>query len=187
MGARGLKMNEARAPVTVLRQPANVAVDRAGVAAGHAWTAVEQERRRWARELHDETLQNLAGLLIRLSSARRGRRDEVLTAAVDETIPGLQQEIANLRGLITDLRPAALDELGMKVAITALAQRAARNGLRSSWACTCRRSHGQRFELDTAVYRIVQEALTNAQKHGHARAREGRGPRERAADRDQHP
>jgi signal transduction histidine kinase len=56
----------------------------------NAWMAVEQERRRWARELHDETLQNLAGLLIHLSTARRGGRQDVLAASVDETIAGLQ-------------------------------------------------------------------------------------------------
>src|SRR5438105_2911599 len=100
--------------VRALSRVGAATVNAPSIAAGHAWTAVEQERRRWARELHDETLQNLAGLLIRLSSARRGGRSDILSAAVDETISGLQQEIANLRSLITDLRPAALDELGME-------------------------------------------------------------------------
>jgi two-component system, NarL family, sensor histidine kinase DevS len=136
--------------------------------APNGWTAVEQERRRWARELHDETLQNLAGLLIHLSSARRGDRQDVLAASVDETIAGLQQEIVNLRSLITDLRPAALDELGIEAALAALARRAGRNGLAVELTVELADGRARRFELDTAVYRIVQEALTNAHKHGGA-------------------
>jgi signal transduction histidine kinase len=155
--------------VAVLRAADSTPAPRAIAAGRHAWTAVEQERRRWARELHDETLQNLAGLLIRLSSARRGGRQELIAAAVDETISGLQQEITNLRSMITDLRPAALDELGIEVAITALAQRAARNGLAVELDVGLSGGDSAaRFDLDTAVYRIVQEALTNAQKHGGA-------------------
>jgi signal transduction histidine kinase len=162
-------MSDAHSSVAVLRPADATPAPRAVAAGRHAWTAVEQERRRWARELHDETLQNLAGLLIRLSSARRGGREELIAAAVDETISGLQQEIVNLRSMITDLRPAALDELGIEVAITALAQRADRNGLDVELDLSLAGGDSAaRFDLDTAVYRIVQEALTNAQKHGGA-------------------
>ena len=89
-------------PITVLRGAGRARTRAPGAAAGHAGIAVEQERRRWARELHDETLQNLAGLLIRLSSARRRARADELSAAVDETITGLQQEITDMEeGLST--------------------------------------------------------------------------------------
>jgi GAF domain-containing protein len=91
--------------------------------------ASEQERRRWARELHDETLQSLAGLRVGLSSAKRGGEED-LRVAVDDALESLTEEIASLRGLIVELRPAALDEYGAAAAIESLAERtAAREGI----------------------------------------------------------
>ena len=73
--------------------------------------ASEQERRRWARELHDETLQALAGLRVGLSSAMLGSDAERRTA-IETAVESVTEEIANLRALIVELRPAALDEYG---------------------------------------------------------------------------
>ena len=93
--------------------------------------ASEQERRRWARELHDETLQSLAGLRVGLSAALRGSEQE-LRAAVESAVENVVEEIANLRTLIVELRPAALDEYGAAAAIESLAERtAARQGIAS--------------------------------------------------------
>ena len=86
--------------------------------------AAEEERRRWARELHDETLQGLGGLRVVLSSARRSRDLPSLHAALDGAVEQLGEEIANLRALITELRPAALDELGLGPALDTLIERA---------------------------------------------------------------
>jgi signal transduction histidine kinase len=137
--------------------------------------AAEEERRRWARELHDETLQGLAGVQLGLSVARRGGDPQALAAAVETAIGALRGEIENLRSLITELRPAALDELGIESAIGALADRAGRNGLAVTLALDFAYEQGRRSdrltpELETAVYRIVQEGLTNALKHGGAEA-----------------
>ena len=85
--------------------------------------AAEHERARWARELHDESLQDLAGLKILLASGRRGAADDRLAATVDEAISRLSQSIEGLRGLIADLRPAALDQLGVTAALEGLAER----------------------------------------------------------------
>ena len=91
--------------------------------------ASEQERRRWARELHDETLQSLAGLRVGLSSAMRGSDDDLRTA-VETAVESVTEEIANLRALIVELRPAALDEYGAAAAIESLAERtSAREGI----------------------------------------------------------
>ena len=90
----------------------------------HTLAAAEGERQRWARELHDETLQSLSAVRIGLSGARRAEPEalaEVVGAAVDQ----LEQAIINLRALITDLRPAALDELGIEAALEGLAERPA--------------------------------------------------------------
>ena len=81
--------------------------------------------------------------------------------------------IADLRALITDLRPAALDALGVKAAIEALADRNEREGLEIDVSVELAFEEGRERtrlvdELETALYRIAQEALTNAIKHGHA-------------------
>ena len=135
--------------------------------------AAEDERRRWARELHDETLQNLAAHRILLSSARRTGPSETLDRALDDAVDRLEGEIATLRGLITDLRPAALDEFGTLGAIEALAERVRRSGLDVDLHVDLAYEQGRAStrhtaELEAAVYRIVQEALTNATKHGGA-------------------
>jgi signal transduction histidine kinase len=136
--------------------------------------ATEGERRRWARELHDETLQSLSALRIGLSAAGRSERPEALRQAVAQAVDQLEEGIANLRGLITDLRPAALDELGVQAAVEALAERAGRGGMDVDVSVELAYEQGREptrhiAELETAVYRIVQEALTNASKHGQAK------------------
>ena len=132
--------------------------------------AAEEERRRWARELHDETLQSLAALRLGLAAARRAkddpdRIDELLADAVGQ----LDGEIATLRSLITELRPAALDELGLAAAMHALGERQATLGLEvdvdldPALGEVCADA-----DVQIALYRIVQEALSNARKHGGA-------------------
>jgi len=135
--------------------------------------AAEDERRRWARELHDETLQSLAAVQMILSAGKRSDRPEALGEAADDAIELLRQEATNLRALITDLRPAALDDYGIAGAIEALVGRVARQGIDVDLQMDLEYEPGLRptrypAELESAVYRIVQEALTNALKHGHA-------------------
>jgi signal transduction histidine kinase len=133
----------------------------------HSLAAAEQARRRWARELHDETLQSLGGLQVLLSSALRRGASEGLEGSVREAIEHIGTEIESLRTLITELRPAALDELGLAPAIDSLGQRvAAVEGLEVDVQVDV----GGRLdaELETTVYRLVQEALTNVAKHANA-------------------
>lgn len=136
--------------------------------------AAEGERQRWARELHDETLQSLSALRIGLTGARRSDQAEgPLAEALNRAVEQLDETIANLRALITDLRPAALDELGVKAAIEGLAERTSRYGIEVDASVELAYEQGIQpvrliGELETALYRITQEALTNAVKHGHA-------------------
>ena len=135
--------------------------------------AAEDERRRWARELHDETLQSLAAVQMILSAGKGSDRPDALAAAADDAIELLRQEATNLRALITDLRPAALDDYGIAGAIEALVGRVARQGIDVDLHMDLEYEPGFRparhpAELEAAVYRIVQEALTNAVKHGRA-------------------
>jgi signal transduction histidine kinase len=109
-----------------------------------------------------------------LSTAKRSGKHETLEQAVASAIDHLEEGITNLRALITDLRPASLDELGAAAAIQALCERAERQGLDVDVSTDLAYEQGhepQRHipEIETAMYRIVQEALTNAAKHGNAK------------------
>jgi signal transduction histidine kinase len=136
----------------------------------HSLDAAEAERRRWARELHDETLQGLGALRVVLTSALRRVEDEEATELLREGVGQVEREIENLRAIITDLRPAALDELGLAPAIEALVSRvAAVEGLVIDCAVKLPSGGGRPAqELETTVYRLVQEALTNVAKHAAA-------------------
>ena len=136
-----------------------------------ALAAAETERGRWARELHDQTLQSLGGLRVALSAAlRRGdpaNKDEVIRQAIED----IESEIDNLRGIISDLRPSALDDLGLSAAVEALLDRRRENGLKitSELALPAVRiDGGLGRDLETTISRVVQEALTNVAKHARA-------------------
>jgi signal transduction histidine kinase len=132
--------------------------------------AAEGERQHWARELHDDTLQSLSALRVGLSTAKRSGRPETLEQAVGTAIDHLEESITNLRALITDLRPASLDELGAAAAIQALGERAERHGIDVDVNIELTAGKTRHIpEIETAMYRIVQEALTNAVKHGNAK------------------
>ncbi|WP_320668617.1 GAF domain-containing sensor histidine kinase [Patulibacter defluvii] len=135
----------------------------------------ERERRRWARELHDETLQGLGGLQVRLSSAiRQDAHGDGLGDAAREVVDQISLEIQKLRTLITELRPATLDELGLAPAVESLARDVgATTGLSIDVAIDLKDAvePGQdrlSADLETGIYRIVQEALTNVVKHAAA-------------------
>jgi signal transduction histidine kinase len=135
----------------------------------HSLDASEAERRRWARELHDETLQGLGGLRVVLSGVLRRVEEGDIAELLREGIGQVEREIENLRAIITELRPAALDELGLVPAIDALVGRvSAVEGLQIE--CVVDLPGGGRLgqALETTVYRLVQEALTNVAKHARA-------------------
>jgi signal transduction histidine kinase len=132
--------------------------------------ARERERTRWAREIHDETVQGLGALRLQLANARDLGDEDALSTAVDTVLEGLGQEIDGLRHLITELRPAALDDFGLVPALEALARRAqAIDGLEIRTEIDL--GDGERrldAELESTLYRIVQEALTNVSRHAKA-------------------
>jgi signal transduction histidine kinase len=133
----------------------------------HSLEAAESERRRWARELHDETLQALGGLSVLLNSAGHSSDPDVLQGAIADASEHVSREIENLRAIITELRPAALDELGLAPALTTLAQRVATSsGLEVETAIDIERRVAD--EQETVAYRVVQEALSNVVKHARA-------------------
>jgi signal transduction histidine kinase len=137
--------------------------------------AAEAERTGWARELHDGTLQDLAGINLLLGHAGKLRDPAEQQQLVAEATEHLQATIARLRALIADLRPAALDELGVGAALTALAVRVtAEADLEMALDLDLAYEGGRagsrhRAELETTLYRLVQEALRNVARHAGAR------------------
>lgn len=134
--------------------------------------AAESERRRWARELHDETLQDLAGLRVLLSGTRRRTAMGPVSPILDQAIERIDVTIVEMRRLIADLRPAALDELGVGAALASLIDR-----ITGSWEMDVDvqvelpdGKEGRLVpELEDTIYRLVQESLNNAVRHGKAR------------------
>jgi signal transduction histidine kinase len=143
--------------------------------------ARERERTRWAREIHDESIQGIGALRLQLANARDLDDKQALSEAVATVLEGLGTEIDQLRHLITELRPAALDDLGLAAALEALARRAqAIDGLEvkteislgadgaSADAGDPEEMRRLDAELESTVYRVVQEALTNVSRHAQA-------------------
>jgi signal transduction histidine kinase len=134
--------------------------------------ARERERTRWAREIHDETIQGLGALRMKLANARDQDEQAGLSSAVEAVLEGLGDEIDGLRHLITELRPAALDDLGLAAALQALARRAqAIDGLEVQTEIELGpepEQHRLDAELESTIYRVVQEALTNVSRHAQA-------------------
>jgi signal transduction histidine kinase len=144
--------------------------------------ARERERTRWAREIHDESIQGIGALRLQLANARDLDDTGALSSAVDAVLEGLGTEIDGLRHLITELRPAALDDLGLAAALEALARRAqAIDGLEVKTEIDLGSPDGAHDpadqeagrrrldpELESTIYRVIQEALTNVSRHAQA-------------------
>jgi signal transduction histidine kinase len=133
--------------------------------------AADAERGRWARELHDQTLQALGALRV-LLAANAGRGDAFSKDdAIRQAIADIELEIENLRRIISDLRPSLLDDIGLEPAIEALLARGRDTGLEITSALTLPArgtDSALSAELETTIYRLVQEALTNVIKHAGA-------------------
>ena len=140
----------------------------------HSIASAEREKHRWAMELHDETLQGLGALKIVLSSALKSGSDETLSHAVGEAIERIGEEIQKLRGLISELRPVALDDLGLGAAVEGLLERFETDqGVSVKQRVSLQFESGQSParltpDVESTVYRVVQEALTNVAKHSRA-------------------
>jgi two-component system sensor histidine kinase UhpB len=131
-----------------------------------ALRAQEEERARVARDLHDEVNQSLTGLLLRLEAVRE-EAPPALAAEVDETKALANKAMRELLALARQLRPTALDDLGLTAAIAGQVKQASRPGLEARLE-----TEGDFSDLDDdvqlVVYRVAQEALSNAARHSEA-------------------
>ncbi|MCD5315146.1 sensor histidine kinase [Kineosporia babensis] len=130
----------------------------------------EEERRRWAQELHDQTLQDLAALELWLAGLSRTHDPDRLAAGVQDARGMVHEQIGVLRHLITQMRPLALDTLGLAAAVRELSRRA--EGAEGSVSVACDVEHlpdDLPPDNQVAIYRIVQEALSNALHHAGCR------------------
>lgn len=130
--------------------------------------AQETERRNIARELHDEIGQILTTINLNLESLR----SSVSPAAqhrLDESVEVVHRAVEQVRNLSLDLRPAALDLLGLEITLRGyLTRRTTRAGLTLEFSSNLA---SRRFSptLETVCFRLVQEALTNVLRHAHAK------------------
>ena len=137
-------------------------------------TASEQERGRWARELHDETLQELGALKVMQEGALQTDEAETIREALLKANEQVERMIGGLEGLITELRPAALDQIGPEAAIEALVAKVReREALKIETDFDLAYESGREPnrltpELEATMYRVVQEALNNVVKHAGA-------------------
>jgi signal transduction histidine kinase len=156
----------------VFAQRASVAVDLSRRVASDALRRVvaaqEQERRRLARELHDETGQALTSILLGLRTVEEAGGETEMRAAVAEVRDLVRSTLQDVRQLAVELRPKALDDFGLAAALERLTESfAEQTGIAVGFESAL---PAERLapEIETALYRIVQECLTNIVKHARA-------------------
>jgi signal transduction histidine kinase len=153
--------NRASIAVDLSRQVARDALRR--VVAGQ-----EVERRRLARELHDETGQALTSILLGLRSVEETKSSEEMRKAAGDLRELVVATLQDVRRLAVQLRPKALDDFGLVAALERLTQTFSET---TGMHVELEAQLGEErlpAEVETTLYRIVQEALTNIVKHAEA-------------------
>ena len=130
-------------------------------------TAQEDERQSLARELHDQAGQGLTSLLIRLKALENKCKDPSLKDGLHHMQSLVSDTIDQIRDLSYSLRPPALEEFGLGTAIKALVEEISeQTGLRIKFKNRTEEKISPKIE--TVLYRIVQEGLTNVIRHAEA-------------------
>lgn len=161
--------------VAALTETANLVLDRLAehrqAASSQILRAMEEERKRIARELHDETSQSLTSVLINLEAIEQQlpAEAEAVIGRIKMTKEIARRTLDETRRLMFDLRPSVLDDLGLVPALRwFISQRVLPMGLQAEFQAS---GLEQRLpeELETALFRILQEAITNTVKHAKAK------------------
>lgn len=128
----------------------------------------EEERRRLSRELHDEIGQALTSILIRLKALQQESVSQEFVDRLDGLRYLTSQAIEDLRRLAMDLRPAALDNLGILPALRGYVQQAAEQSGRIIHFLAPARMRRLPGEIELVLYRVAQECVNNAIRHSQA-------------------
>lgn len=133
--------------------------------------AQEVERKRIARELHDEIGQVLTAISLNLQAVRAAGLTPTSAPKIDESILVVDDALHHVQNLALELRPSLLDDLGLAAAIRWFVDRyAQRTGIKTEIVTDAQIAEGRLpRELETACFRIVQEALTNVARHAEAK------------------
>ena len=136
-------------------------------ASSAALTAQEEERARVARDLHDEVNQSLTGLLLRLE-ALRARAPAELAVEIGETKALANQAMEELLTLARQLRPTVLDDLGLKAALAGNVTELDRRSAVEAEFEAAGTFGDVPADAQLVIYRVAQEALSNAAQHAGA-------------------
>jgi two-component system, NarL family, sensor histidine kinase UhpB len=168
---------EQDADVLVLARAFNAMLDQLdrtrNESAARVLRAQEDERRRLALELHDQTGQSLTALALHAEAIAHGLADETGASAEKARLQAerlsqlAQQTLTEVQMLSRQLRPAMLDDIGLAAALRWLAEDA-RQRLGITVRIVVRTAERLPSDCETALFRIVQECLTNAVRHGNA-------------------
>ncbi|MBI4467849.1 MAG: PAS domain S-box protein [Acidobacteria bacterium] len=144
--------------------------DRLQVLSRQLIEAQESERRRIANELHDEIGQALTAVAINIQSLRRlTQGDRAHTQRLDESIDIVERSLQQVRTLSLDLRPSMLDDLGLVAALRWYVDRQSRRaGFTAQFAADPLDTRLSP-DVETACFRVAQEAITNVVRHARAR------------------
>ncbi|HET7352564.1 MAG TPA: GAF domain-containing protein [Gaiellaceae bacterium] len=130
--------------------------------------AQELERRRLARELHDETGQALTSILLGLKPLEEALADHPARAGLAELREQVVSALQDVRRLAVELRPSVLDDFGVVAALERLAETfGEQTGIRVDFHSALGEARLP-SDVETALYRVVQESLTNIAKHANA-------------------
>jgi signal transduction histidine kinase len=131
-------------------------------------TAHEAERKRIARELHDDTAQALTSILVRLRLLEHSTGDAEVLQNVVELRELTAGALDSVRRMAMDLRPAALDDLGLVPALQAYAQKVSQSWPLDVTVAVDGVNRRLPADVELVLYRVVQEALANVLKHASA-------------------
>ncbi len=132
--------------------------------------AQEDERKRIARDLHDELGQKLTALRFKLEAVRKICEEEIISGKIDELQIIAKNIDADVDFLAWELRPAALDDLGLYSALTNyVSEWSHHSGVTAEFHVVGMKNKRLLPEVETNLYRITQEALNNTHKHARAK------------------
>jgi PAS domain S-box-containing protein len=130
-------------------------------------TLQERERRKLARDLHDEVGQALTAILLHVDLLARKTEDPIALARIGKVRGIVEASVQQVRGMLQELRPPQLDELGLGAAVSAQLERLDSNGMSIELDCPPLVPRPDP-RIESVAFRLVQECVTNAVKHAKA-------------------